>query len=127
MYIGSNARRHVSTPYDEGGLPRGEATFGMEHLWSRAGAKGRKCLQTTPGAKAARSHASSRLQLRPLAREPRWYGGGRRANGRYADLLIDDSTFGSVTIEQLLDADALPPQDSRGAPPTPALAATRRR
>jgi hypothetical protein len=31
MYIGSNARRHLSTPYDEGGLPRGEATFGMEH------------------------------------------------------------------------------------------------
>jgi hypothetical protein len=28
MYIGSNARRHLSTPYDEGGLPRGEATFG---------------------------------------------------------------------------------------------------
>jgi len=34
MYIGSNARRHVSTPYDEGGLQRGEATFGIEHLWS---------------------------------------------------------------------------------------------
>jgi hypothetical protein len=38
MYIGSNARRHLSTPYDEGGLPRGEATFGMEHEWSQAGA-----------------------------------------------------------------------------------------
>ena len=29
---------------------------------------------------------------------------------RYSDLLVDRSTFSSVTLEELLDADALPPQ-----------------
>ena len=31
------------------------------------------------------------------------------ACARYAGLLVDRSTFASVTIEELLDADALPP------------------
>jgi hypothetical protein len=34
---------------------------------------------------------------------------------RYRDLLVDESTFSSATIEELLDADALP------APTTAAL------
>ena len=29
---------------------------------------------------------------------------------RYADLIVDRSTFASVTIKELLDADVLPPQ-----------------